>query len=189
MILHTRVLGPGVRTAIWFQGCEKRCKGCMSLSTRDINGGVEVDVEKVYEEVAKLTDIEGITISGGEPFLQSEALYELLDKVKTFTELSVIVYTGYTIEELRLQNDERIDRILNGMIDILIDGEYVEELNDGGSLKGSSNQRVHFLTERYLSQKELYETHSRKAEIFPAERGLFLIGVPDKDTLERFRKL
>lgn len=188
MILHTRVLGPEVRTAIWFQGCRRRCKGCMSPSSRDLNGGVRVPVAQVCEKILQLTDIEGITISGGEPFLQPKALHSLLSEIRSRSSLGIIIYTGYRLSELAAMNDPLIDRIITSLSDLIIDGEYIDELNDGKNLKGSSNQTLHHITGRYLPYSALYERTKRDVEVRMWKNEGFLIGVPDKQTLKDWLK-
>lgn len=189
IILHTKVLGPETRTAIWFQGCNKNCKGCMSQSTRNINGGKTVDVDKLCESFLKLDDIEGITLSGGEVFLQIDALHELLKIVRAQSDLGVIIYTGFYIDELRKMDNPKVNEILDGLADIIIDGPYIEELNDGKSLKGSSNQNVNFITDRYTKYSDIYDAESRNAELYVNEKDLFFVGIPDKKTLESWNKI
>lgn len=179
---RTKVLGPGERTAIWFQGCNRRCKGCMSDSSRPLNGGKLASISKLCDVIFSQTGIEGVTISGGEPFLQPEALYSLLKRIRNNSSLGVIVYTGFTLEQLKDLGNSWVNKILNGYVDLLIDGEYVDELNDGKSLKGSSNQRVLFLTDRYLPHKELYEGTTRNAEVRLSGNDVFFVGIPSKDT-------
>ena len=127
-------------------------------------------------------DIEGLTISGGEPFLQDKALHELIQLLRNEKDLGVIMYTGYRLEDLA-------DSLLIQDIDVLIDGEYKEELNDGFSLRGSSNQRIHFLTERYKETLFL-DASIRKTELLHTfEGGLSLVGIPGKRDLTLMRKL
>lgn len=189
MVLHTKVLGPGTRTAIWFQGCNRNCEGCMSQTARDVSGGTLIDTEQIYKKVVSLNDIEGVTLSGGEVFLQIDALYDLLKKIRSTSDLGVIVYTGYYLNELREMNNAKIDEILDGLVDIIIDGPYIDELNDGTSLKGSSNQKVNYITDRYIKYKDLYEKKQRNAEIYVNENELFFVGIPDKKTLNSWRMI
>ena len=152
IVYHTRTLGPGDRTAIWFQGCRRRCKGCMSESSRPMDGGWDVSIPKLCSAILQQTGIEGVTISGGEPFLQAEALYTLISGLRSKSNLGVIVYTGYTIEQLKERNDLYINRLLDGMIDLLIDGEYVDELNDENVTKVIGHDRgIRFLVTSYDS--------------------------------------
>ena len=129
---------------------------------------------------------EGITISGGEPFLQAAGLSELIGLLRAQRDIGIIVYTGFTIEEIREKNDPDMNRFLD-QIDLLIDGPYIEEKNDGRNLRGSSNQRAIALTERY--EKNVPDYGSRKAEIelFVKEDKVVLVGVPDEKTLVRFQ--
>lgn len=188
MVLHTKVLGPGVRCAIWLQGCGRSCKGCMSPSSRDMNGGKKVDISDVYDAVIGAGEIEGVTISGGEPFAQIESLYSLIKLIKETTNLGVIVYTGYTLSQLRALKDPLTDEMLEKYIDLLIDGEYDDSQNDGSSLRGSSNQNVIYLTERYKRYSDLYENGHRDAEIIVTENELFFVGIPDRKTFEQWEK-
>lgn len=184
---RTRVLGPGERFAIWFQGCRRRCKGCMSESSRPLDGGRLASISKLCEAILSQRGLEGVTISGGEPFLQPEALFCLLEKIRHNANLGVIVYTGFTLEQLRELNNPWIDMALNGYIDLLIDGEYIDELNDGKSLKGSANQRLLFLTDRYLSDKGLYEGTTRNAEVRLSGNDVFFVGIPSRETWDQWR--
>lgn len=184
---RTKVLGPGERFAIWLQGCKRRCKGCMSESSRPLEGGRLASISKLSQVILEQQELEGITVSGGEPFLQPEALCALLERIRSASELGVIVYTGFTLEQLKAMEDPWIDKMLSGYIDLLIDGEYVDSLNDGKSLKGSSNQRVLFLTDRYLPDRALYEGTTRNAEVQMTENELFFIGIPSKKTWQQWQ--
>lgn len=185
----TTALGPGVRTAIWLQGCEKNCFGCMSPETKAIDGGYVVDIDRLIDLVLTVEGIEGVTISGGEPFLQIEALYYLLNEIRKNSNLSVIVYTGYTISQLKSMNNDLVDCMLNSLIDILIDGEYIERMNDGIALKGSSNQVVHFLSDKYINQKEIYNSENRRADIIISGTDALLVGIPEKEMLKTWYRI
>lgn len=191
ILAGTKVLGPGNRIAIWLQGCHRNCRGCMSPYSRPMDGGHKVPLYKLTDQILKMADtkeFDGITISGGEPFLQVEALYELLKFIKENTEFGVIIYTGYQIEELRQFEDSRVKVMLDEYVDILIDGEFVEELNDGRSLVGSSNQKVHFLTNRYENEKSIYESTERKIETYVRSNEIFMVGIPNSTFLENWNK-
>lgn len=189
MVMHTKVLGPETRTAIWFQGCQRRCPGCMSPASRAMDGGRVVKVCDVVQAVLTLKDIEGVTISGGEPFLQPDALLDLLKSIRQNSDLGIITYTGNTLEELRELHSYVVNEILDSYVDCLIDGEYIDELNDGMALKGSSNQKVHFLTGRYLPYRQMYERKARNVEVIATEKDMFFVGVPAKETLQKWRKV
>lgn len=178
-------LGPGKRFVIWTQGCMRGCKGCMTPVSQDINGGQLVDTEWMAELIIS-SRREGITISGGEPFLQAGELCKLISLVRENADIGVIIYTGFTYEELINSNDEDRKRLL-GMADLLIDGPYIDELNDGKNLRGSSNQRVIALTDRYRDYVEVYGSKKAEVEFFVKENKVVLVGVPDKDLLSRFK--
>ena len=108
---------------------------------------MHLSVPELLEHIEKQgSNIEGITISGGEPLQQSEGLYQLVAEVRNRTALSILLFSGYTREEIcRLPYGNAILTL----IDVLIDGRYVTGLRQGYGLRGSSNQRIHLLTERY----------------------------------------
>ena len=185
MVLRTRALGPELRAAVWLQGCSRRCKGCMSPVTQPLDGGYLEDAEKVINLLLAVKEIEGITISGGEPFLQADSLAYLLSELRQRSDLGIIIYTGYRLDELKEMNDRNTNRIIR-FADIIIDGEYVDELNHGGALKGSDNQKVHFLSDRYLKYRAVYEEKVRNVEVFATERDLFMVGIPARETLQEY---
>ena len=158
IIKNTKVEGPGERYCIWFQGCSKRCKGCFNTDTHDFKGGEEKDTESIIQDILNTKNIEGVTFLGGEPFEQFEALYKITCAVKEAS-LSVLCFTGKKYKEIK----EKYSKILP-FIDILIDGEFVEEkLDYSRPWVGSSNQKYHFLTKRY--DKSILKEYKNKAEI------------------------
>ena len=173
-IQTTQALGPGKRFAIWVQGCNKRCRGCVAPDAWDINGGYEKDVAELAEEIINTPNIEGITISGGEPFLQQDALCELIKRVKMQRDLGIIVYTGLLYNDIA--NTE-----LASLTDIIIDGEYVDALNDNKSLRGSSNQNAVCLTQRYNDLiSDYYGVDGRKMELYVNGDTTHIVGIPIK---------
>lgn len=168
-----RTLGPGVRYALWVQGCPRRCPGCVAPEAQALDGGTELETGALAWEIL-LSGAEGLTISGGEPFLQAEALAELIRTVRRKRDLGVIVYTGYRYEELLA---DPAARALLEETDLLIDGPYVKELDDGKSLRGSSNQRVIPLTERYREELSLYGRPERPTEAFAHGAEVHYVGV------------
>lgn len=169
------VLGPGERYVLWVQGCNKSCPGCVAENAHDMKAGSPIDIGALAMEIA-LSGSDGLTISGGEPFLQAAELAEMIDRVRRFREMGVIVYTGYRYEELL---DDPECRDLLSKTDILIDGPYIKELDDGKSLRGSSNQRVICLTDKYNDYLELYGKPGRCRETFNHGIVRHEIGIPD----------
>lgn len=174
----TRALGPGNRFVVWTQGCLRRCKGCASPEHQPLDGGYLVDTKELSDQICSCLSIDGITISGGEPFLQAQALTDLLNGVsKVRPELTVIVFTGNKLEELT----DLGSKAFLGIIDLLIDGEYIPELNDGKGLRGSCNQNFHFLTERLIDYRNMLECGERKTETYWSDdkrNRMVTIGVP-----------
>lgn len=172
-------LGPGIRFCLWVQGCAKRCPGCMSPETHAMDGGFLIDEETLVERMLAF-DFEGLTISGGEPMLQCASLTHLIHLLRQQRDVGVIVYTGMTLEALRQRSDPYTDSFLQ-QIDLLIDGEYVRQLDDNGALRGSSNQRAHHLTDRYRRNFDcdFGEPGQRRQQLMIDEYGALLIGLRD----------
>ena len=146
IINNSSVNGPGNRFVIWTQGCSLNCPNCWNPETHSFSNGRNIQQDDLLAIIEDETDIEGITISGGEPFEQPSDLYELTKLVSEKTNLSQIVYSGYTINEIR--NDKNKEIILSN-IDVLIDGRYNSLKSSKNGFIGSINQNHHFLTNRY----------------------------------------
>ncbi len=145
---NTAVEGPGQRFCIWVQGCKKHCEGCFAKETWDFSKGEQHSVEELFERIKKQKDIEGVTFLGGEPFEQAHELCELSKLIKS-EGLSVLCFTGYTIEELKSKESKDINNFLE-QIDLLIDGGFEQENFElSRPWVGSSNQRFLYLTDRY----------------------------------------
>lgn len=184
---RVKTLGPGIRYVVWVQGCLRRCPGCMSPFSQDLSGGYEEETDLLAENIVK-SGCEGLTISGGEPFLQAEALVDLIEKIRMKKDMGVIIYTGNTWEELKASEDKYVQELLV-RCDLLVDGAYVEELNDGKNLRGSSNQRAIPLTPRYEKDAAGYGTEEAKVEIVVHEDKIRLIGVPSRQMLKQLQSI
>ncbi len=147
----TEAEGPGKRFALWFQGCPLRCPGCCNPEFLPFKGGHTKTLREMLEMIAKAreeNDIEGITLMGGEPFAHAKASLALAQGSRQLG-LSVMVFSGYTIEELQLRPETEIAELI-ATTDILVDGPYIREQPDTERRWiGSQNQRIHFLTTRY----------------------------------------
>lgn len=144
------VNGPGVRSVIWLQGCDLRCRGCCNPDFLEIRPARRVRIEVLLEWVLEQTEIEGITLSGGEPTLQAKELVPLCKKLRE-SGLSVVSYSGHYYEELleRSKSQPALRELL-GCIDLLIDGPYDHQQAPGGLWRGSANQRLVPLSQRYV---------------------------------------
>jgi anaerobic ribonucleoside-triphosphate reductase activating protein len=138
--------GPGVRAVVWVQGCSLGCPGCFNPDTHPFTGGEVVSVDTLSEQLATLSGIEGVTISGGEPLQQRPALLELLRRLRRKTTLSVLLFTGFTWDEV--QRFPEAQELL-ALIDVLIAGRYDQTQHLALELRGSRNKSVHYLTDRY----------------------------------------
>lgn len=139
--------GPGVRAVIWLQGCPLLCPGCVNQDFLPNEARQNVPVSKVVDRVLGLEGIEGITFSGGEPTMQAEGVARVCEQLH-LAGLTTVSYTGYTLEALRNRCDPWVNRMLDSL-DMLIDGPYVEARAASILWRGSTNQRVHFLTPTY----------------------------------------
>lgn len=185
-VSKTHSLGPFLRAALWVQGCPFNCSGCMTPNAIPFKGGLSVKVNDLAAEFLAIEGIEGITISGGEPFAQADALADLVQRLKEQRNLGVIVYSGYRLSQLKkmAQHSVGIARLLSS-IDMLIDGLYVENLNQNAGFKGSENQVAHLLTQRYKEHIHLYQSEQvRQVELHVELNQEMLVGVPSKKQLD-----
>jgi anaerobic ribonucleoside-triphosphate reductase activating protein len=143
IVKESVVDGPGIRMVVFVQGCPHHCPGCHNPNSHDPSGGYESSVEAVLAELGDNRLISGLTLSGGEPFLQAAALVALASEAKR-RNLSVVTYSGYVYEDLLTmgKQDNKIAELLR-LTDILVDGPYLQERRDIGlAFRGSANQRL-----------------------------------------------
>lgn len=142
---RSRANGPGARFVIWLQGCTLGCPGCFNPGTHDPGGGREVPVAELAAQLAAAQGIEGLSLSGGEPLQQPAVAAALLDAARA-RGLSTLAFSGYSLEEARALpgGPEVLARL-----DVLIDGRYVSGERLATGLRGSANQNIRLLTDRY----------------------------------------
>ncbi|MFE9632015.1 4Fe-4S single cluster domain-containing protein [Streptomyces sp. NPDC006463] len=171
------VLGPGARAVIWVQGCPLRCRGCVAAETLPFDGGTAYSVAELADWLCGLPDIEGVTLSGGEPFSQAAGLAALLDEVRSRRpEFSAMAYSGFRYEALRRGGPDRL--ALLRRLDLLVDGPYVASRQHGLRWRGSSNQRVIALTDRYAHVGTEPDTSAGVELSVEADGSLSWAGVP-----------
>lgn len=141
-------LGPGIRGALWVAGCPLHCPGCLTPHLWDARAGVAVAVERVARAILDIPyPLDGLTLTGGEPFAQAEPLAELLDHLRAVRPAwNVLCYSGYTLAALRRRGAGSA-RLL-ARIDVLVAGPYREGRPQTHPLAGSGNQRIHLLSAR-----------------------------------------
>ena len=188
LCVGTRTLGPRLRFVIWVQGCCFRCPGCISPETIPQVTANLVEPAIIAQTILSTPGLEGLTISGGEPMLQAAALSELLTIIHRERDLSIICYTGFTLSQLQAKNTPEI-QVLLSHIDVLIDGLYVENLNDNRGWRGSANQSIHFLTPRHLDDQELFASRKRDVEVHLHKDHALMIGVPPQNFSQQFPEI
>lgn len=184
LIFPVHTLGPGERVGLWLTGCPRRCPGCISpeLWTQSEADAVDVSIIRdtlMHIEKARDTPLR-LTVSGGEPLLQARTLLVLFEKLQQETPIEVLLFTGYTRAEIERGAAGIEAAKLLHQIDVLIDGPFVEALNDGLPMRGSSNQTIHYLSstvnplewDAYLRQGRRVE-----ANVLASEHVIF-IGIP-----------
>lgn len=187
------VLGHGVRAGVWVQGCTLACSGCMSRDTWEPRPDTEVDVETVLAWIRRLPGpLDGVTVSGGEPFQQSGPLAELLHGLrKLTTEAGVtrdlLLFSGYAWPRLR---GGATHQPALALCDAVVAGPYVARRNTGSPLRGSDNQEVVPLTplghERYGAEA-LARYGERRLQVMTNGRELRVIGIPRLADLARWQ--
>jgi anaerobic ribonucleoside-triphosphate reductase activating protein len=160
-------------------GCSRGCKGCSNPELWKRCPEYEIEPKKVFSLIKRIADtntVDGFTFSGGEPMNQTEDLAALLKLIKPISD-DVLIYTGYRFAELQERNDKWTNYILQNTA-VLIDGEYKEELNNGSVIRGSSNQQVYILNNKYddFYLKYLSETHNQ-IQNFTTANGIVSVGI------------
>lgn len=181
VIERTRAEGPGLRLCVWAQGCARNCPGCCNRSMqafepRDVMATGELirRIEKVW---ASPEPPEGITLLGGEPFLQAAGLARVAERVRRLGG-TVLAFSGYTLEELRRGDLPGAERLL-AATDVLVDGPYLaQHVENRRNWVGSTNQRFHYLTDAYDASIETDPRYRRVVELREENGRICLNGCP-----------
>lgn len=186
----TKAEGPGVRFALWVQGCPLRCPGCCNpemFSDAPRQMETVASVLEMILDAKREHDIEGVSFLGGEPLSQAAGLAALAEQVQKY-DLSVMVFSGYTREEMDSLGSD-VSRLLQHT-DILVDGRYDATLHTNERRWiGSTNQRVHFLSSRYDPADPAWE-QPNSVDIHFDGKELFITGFPQgpwKELLEAWQ--
>ena len=160
----SRANGPGLRAVVWLQGCTLGCPGCFNPHTHPAAGGNWVAVEQLFNQIMALQrDIQGVTISGGEPLQQFRPLLRMLQRLRDESPLSVLLFSGYSWNEI--QQMPQAQR-LTALVDVLIAGRYEQSQPTDHGLLASSNQSAHFFSQRY-SIKDLEQVPAAEVILTP----------------------
>lgn len=173
MYYPVTTLGPGRRVGIWTAGCNRGCPGCLSPELQDPAHGRAMTPEDVLEVLRALPERpEGFTLSGGEPFADPAGLCELLHALSSISD-DILVFTGYTGQEL--ETLEGAGEAVS-LCAALVEGPYIQALNEGIGLRGSRNQRCRVF--RYPERYAGMERWPREVQTVRYGDGFLAIGIP-----------
>jgi anaerobic ribonucleoside-triphosphate reductase activating protein len=178
----SRVNGPGDRFTLWTQGCSKGCVNCFNPETWNNKNNIILSPLEIFEYIKEL-DIDGVTITGGDPFEQEEDLLLLLKLLDTLSlSKGVIVFSGFTYDEIR---ENKIREECCDYIDVLIDGRYEEKNRVTDSFKGSSNQNIIYFSSKIKEEELIMD---QEVEICLRDDIISVTGFPsiDKKFLKEF---
>lgn len=183
---RTRALGPGVRAVVWVQGCPFHCPGCVAPAWIPFVAAVQLTPREIMGQL-DLQNIGGLTFSGGEPMEQAAGLAALARLVRQEKDIDLICFTGYRYERLvKNPPNPGVPELLKE-VDVLIDGPYVQSLNNSIGLRGSSNQRILHLTDRLRGYD--FETDTRRVEVTVRDGELAFVGIPTPGILSALRSV
>jgi anaerobic ribonucleoside-triphosphate reductase activating protein len=179
-------LGPGRRIGVWFQGCSIACKGCISPDTWSTNVGW-TSVDKVAAALkAWASTADGLTVTGGEPFDQPEALAALLSAWQAMSEADVLIFTGYELPRVQPVVDA-----CDGLIDAIVSGPFDRHATQHLALRGSDNQSLHILTERGAKfgafERRRGAADRRLDLMLDAEGGAWFAGIPTHNDFSKLQ--
>ena len=174
-------LGPGKRLGIWFQGCSLRCEGCISVDTW-ATAKTLIPIDQLMMALSSyLPLVDGITISGGEPFDQFDALLAIVVQLRKKIKVDILLYTGYSIEDIPDQLQQ-----IKPYIDVLISDPFQRQTSQTLRLRGSDNQRLHCFTsqakEKYAYYQQVVTTNDNVLDVmFDAQGVVWFAGIPKRD--------
>ena len=169
----SKVNGPGNRFVLWTQGCSKGCSECFNPETWSKNIFKELSPKQIFELI-KNFEVDGVTISGGDPLEQEDELLELLMLLSTIRlSKGIILFSGFTRAEI---SSNIIRESCLRYIDVLIDGRYEKNLKVDFSLKGSSNQEFYFFSNKISSDELCFD---QEIEISSLEGDIMMTGFPN----------
>lgn len=180
-------LGPGKRIALWFQGCSIHCPACLNPESWDFAGGRQIDLLELYMAILEVAEEHsGISISGGEPFDQYDALVLLCSMLKANTGLDILVFSGYDLNTLKSKHP---DLHFMDVIDYLVDGPFLSSSIATEGLKGSSNQCAYRFQDRRAILLEDLEAAKICSLKITDDHAVYLSGIPRQGEMEKLIKL
>jgi len=169
------VNGDGIRYVLWLQGCNLACDGCWNGETWSFGENILKSVDDVFSEIISFKDLNGVTFTGGEPFLQAGKLSQLAEKIKLKTDLTIQIFTGFELEELSSKDQKR----LLDFTDILVSGRY-------DITKENNNQKITLIN----SETDMWNFNNSDIQIDISENGnLQITGYPTDNFIEKLKEL
>lgn len=188
--IETKAHGPGLRSAVWVQGCPFRCNGCISPEWIPNVPKKMIKPQKMADVLLENSSITGVTFSGGEPMMQAGGLNRLIQIIRNHKKnITLVCFTGFTLNKLKKDPPSKYVKDFLSAIDVLIDGQYIKEFNDNKGFRGSNNQKIHYLSNRILPEEYDFENSERTAEIRIRNGEALLVGVPPNNLIDTFDKL
>lgn len=184
LLYPVEVLGPGKRIGIWVCGCPHHCDGCANPELWEFKDDRKISIEHLLELIRQITEsnqVDGFTITGGEPFYQSKELEILLKALRQWSS-DILVFSGYYKEQI-----EKFSTLEN--IAVLVDGPYIKERNYGLTLRGSDNQRIFIINDRYRTKYQTYLSDEKsKIQNFLDENSVISVGIHESDYASKVKE-
>lgn len=185
-VIHypVKVLGPGTRSGLWVQGCNRNCPGCISGHSHDPRAGMEMNLDSIMEELLSYP-ARSITISGGEPFYQLKDLHALLLALRSGNFRDIMIYSGYTADCIKGKMSD-----IDVLCDVLITEPFILGMESDYIWKGSDNQKMHILSEseniiaNYKSYREKKKDNCLQ-RVYKNNRN-YLFGIPYQQKWKEF---
>lgn len=183
LLYPVEVLGPGKRIGIWVCGCPHRCDGCANSELWELRDDKKISIDHLLQLIEKISEsnqVDGFTITGGEPFYQTKELQVLLKALKRWS-ADILVFSGYYKEQI-----ESVTTLED--VAVLVDGPYIKERNHGLTLRGSDNQRIFILNEKYKETYQEYLSSERsKIQNFLDGNSVISVGIHESDYASKIK--
>ncbi len=176
-------LGPGERAGLWFQGCDIGCQGCIATHTWEQTKEKEMDMKDLLLQLTNMPAT-ALTISGGEPFNQPEALFELLENIRgKFND--ILIYSGYEYNYLEKRYPEILD-----FVGVLVDGRFVKSLPSDKVYRGSSNQKMYLFNSQLLDIYSEYMVQENEVlQMHQTDQEIYVLGIPKSEDSNLIKKV
>jgi len=171
---QSHIYGPGSRFVVWFQGCSLGCSGCWNQQMWSFASQTLIHRRELFDRIVQTPNLHGISLLGGEPLQQAQIIW-LLEKIRQETELTIFLYTGYSLSEL--EDKHEWSAVLRDC-DVVITGRYQESLRDTNlQWRGSKNQLIVYPP---LSRITEQPTQTNEVEVIIDETGkITILGYPE----------